>query len=154
MCRLQCLQDRIDDDEGLLGRERPVLAHDITQGSSLNELHRQVHDFAVCALIKYANDMWVMQPCGGTRLSLKTLNEIWVGRQVCVHDFQCDDSIKPQIRSLIHGRHTASRQFRVNAVAAVHHGADEIVEGSHFVSVWRNCGHSGQPHAHRWPGYC
>ena len=123
--RRKRLHDGFEEDQGLLGGEGTVVANNVAQCSTGNELHGQVHQSVGLTLVVDRDHVRVGEPGGRLGFTFETGDEPRIGSQVRMHDLQGHQTIETKIDRLVHRRHPAACEKCANLVARANHLADE-----------------------------
>ncbi len=123
--RRKRLHDGFEEDQGLLGGEGTVVANNVAQCSTGNELHGQVHQSVGLTLVVDRDHVRVGEPGGRLGFTFETGDEPRIGSQVRMHDLQGHQTVETKIDRLVHRRHPAACEKCANLVARANHLADE-----------------------------
>ncbi len=127
----QAGQQRHHDGQRLARREPAPLGEQVPQGPPGQVLHGQVRVMAVTALVEHRDHVGVREPRHRFGLADEPVDEVFVPRQVGVHDLERHPAIQADVDGAVHRRHAAERNQRLHPVAAVEQASDQGVrEGS------------------------
>jgi hypothetical protein len=118
-------------------RQRPP-GHVMLQSGAFHQFHGDKHVAVLFAnLVDHANVRMVERGCG-TRLSLKSFQNLWIPGQVVRKKFERDKPAKGRILRLIDGTHPAAAQHFNDSVVGydlADHGADDG-EAATYKLIW------------------
>jgi Rv2175c C-terminal domain of unknown function len=80
----------------------------------------------VDTLVMDPDDTRVVQPCGGARLALETLQEDRVSGEPGSHHLDGDRTLEPGVRAPVDSGHAATGQHRTDPVAPLQQGTDQV----------------------------
>ena len=129
----------VEDVDGLLGREPPVVLQQVAQGDARQVLHDEVRHVGVLALVEDVHHVRVREAGGRAGLLHEPRLERVVVGEVAVHDLDRDAPLEPEVGGEVDGRHAAARDARAHLIPAVDETADHRVDGrgGHRTSVRR-----------------
>ena len=113
MCRVERLRDLNGDPHGLGDGQRSS-AQPRRQRFAVQVLHHEEVDAIVMADIVKRTDVWMREPCDGTRLVRQPGATAYVGCRVRRQDLQRDVAVEPRIAGSIDFAHTASTGEALN----------------------------------------
>jgi hypothetical protein len=109
-----------EDLDGLVGRERGLLAQHLRARLPVHVLHDD--EVAMRALVEpeveHLHDVRVHEPRGGQRLATEAVDEVAVLGEVLGQQLDRDVPLQPRVERELHGRHSADAEAALEPVAA------------------------------------
>ena len=101
------------------GSSGALLAHELLERASLEELHRDVVGAVPLAAVEHLHDVGVLQAGGRRRLAAEALDELVVLGEAPVQHLQRDLAAELRVLGAVHVGHPAGADARHDLVAAV-----------------------------------
>ncbi len=137
---LQALRHLDGHVVALGGRQGALVAQDVLEVDPLDELHRDVEEPAVLAVVVDGADVLVADLAGETDLALEALRHLRVLREVGPQDLDRDHLVEAAVARLVHHPHPAAADRLQDLVAAVEQDARSQIDGDHEIGGGRGQG--------------
>ncbi len=115
----QGLQDLVDDRGGRADRQRGLIVDDVAQVASRDQLHDQIHQAVIVALVIDRDHVRVRQLRGAAGFALEATHEVEIASQVRAHDLHRDRTIQSQIVSPIDRGHSTLGNVFIHPISTV-----------------------------------